>query len=108
MKYWRTCSIGHWGISDEEMDSKRTLDGIWSIQSVPVLLRTVICSRSDLPEAVHTRFAGYTGCRVCVHGSDSLDLGGIQLMRDNKWAIVLAACLLMWAWVLAAILKIGG
>ena len=24
-------------------------------------------------------------------------------MRDNKWAIVLAACLLMWAWVLAMI-----
>ena len=29
-------------------------------------------------------------------------------MGDNKWAIVLAACLLMWAWVLEMILKIGG
>ena len=58
MKYWRTCCIGHWGISDEEMDFKRTVDVVRSIQSVPVLLRTVICGRSDLPEAVHTRFAG--------------------------------------------------
>ena len=77
MKYWRTCCIGLWGISDEEMDFKRTVDVVRSIQSVPVLLRAVICGRSDLPEAVHTRFAGYTGCRVCVHDSDSLDLGGI-------------------------------
>ena len=63
--------------SDEEIDFKRTVDVVRSIQSVPVLLRAVICGRSDLPEAVHTCFAGYTGCRVCVHGSDSLDFGGI-------------------------------
>lgn len=75
--FLRACCIGHWGISDEEMDFKRTVDVVRGIQSVPVLLRAVIYGRSDLPEAVHTRFAGYTGCRVCVHGSDSLDLGGI-------------------------------
>ena len=75
--YLRAFCIGHWGISDEEMDFKRTVDVVRSIQSVPVLLRAVICGRSDLPEAVHTCFAGYTGYRLCVHDSDSLDLGGI-------------------------------
>ena len=29
-------------------------------------------------------------------------------MRDNKWAIILLMCLMIWAVVLAGVLKIGG
>ncbi len=29
-------------------------------------------------------------------------------MRDNKWVIILLACLMIWAVVLAGVLKIGG
>ena len=29
-------------------------------------------------------------------------------MRNNKWVIILLVCLMMWAWVLAMIFKIGG
>ena len=64
--YLRAFCIGHWGISDEEMDFKRTVDVVRSIHTVPVLLRAVICGRSDLAEGVRTCFAGYDGYRVCV------------------------------------------
>lgn len=29
-------------------------------------------------------------------------------MRDNKWVIILLACLMIWAVVLEGVLKIGG
>lgn len=29
-------------------------------------------------------------------------------MRDNKWVIILLACLMIWAVVLAGVLRIGG
>lgn len=29
-------------------------------------------------------------------------------MRDNKWVIILLVCLVIWAVVLAGVLKIGG
>lgn len=29
-------------------------------------------------------------------------------MRDNRWFIILLICLMMWAWVLEMILRIGG
>ena len=29
-------------------------------------------------------------------------------MRDNKWMIILLACLMIWAVVLAGVLRIGG
>ena len=29
-------------------------------------------------------------------------------MRDNKWVIILLACLIIWAVVLAGVLRIGG
>lgn len=29
-------------------------------------------------------------------------------MRENKWVIILLACLMIWAVVLAGVLKIGG
>ncbi len=29
-------------------------------------------------------------------------------MRNNKWVIILLVCLMMWAWVLEMILRIGG
>lgn len=29
-------------------------------------------------------------------------------MKDCKWVIILLVCLMMWAWVLEMILRIGG
>lgn len=29
-------------------------------------------------------------------------------MRDNKWVLILLVCLVVWAVVLAGVLKIGG